>query len=273
MARTARIAAAFVLSTGVLGGVAAAQAQQGMPGVPPSVQQEIDRALSRVPEAHRPAMPGRPAAGQPQAGTPDVDSLIRSAGANASRRVSLGFENKTPYKALVIQFAPVGSGAWGENRLRRETLNPRAIMSWPLNTTECRYDVRITFALGNEFVRLDHDFCAQDKIEVTSPEPTAAPLPARPGVALFRVVNRSNEKIAVLRVTPVGAARPQPDLLGIWMMEHGDTYTGRVARGGNCLYDVRVGFDPEDTQSVTLSRQNLCETPELVVPARRATGG
>lgn len=270
MTRSPRLAAALVLATGALGAVAA-HAQQG---VPPSVQQEIDRALSRVPEAHRPAMPGRPAAGQPQAGTADVDSFIRAAGANAaSRRVSVGFENKTPYKALVIQFAPVGSGAWGENRLRRETLNPRAIMSWPLNTTECRYDVRITFALGNEFVRLDHDFCAQDRIEVTSPEPTAAPLPVRPGVALFRVVNRSNEKIAILRVTPVGAARPQPDLLGIWMMEHGDTYTGRVGRGGNCLYDVRVGFDPEDTQTVTLARQNLCETPEVVVPARRAAGG
>lgn len=265
MTRTARhlplIAAALALASPAL-------AQQG---VPPSVQQEIDRALSRVPEAHRPAMPGRPAAGQ--AATPDIDRLIRSAGASTSRRVSLGFENKTPYKALVIQFAPVGSRSWGENRLRRETLNPRAIMSWPINSSECRYDVRITFAMGNEFVRLDHDFCAQDKIEVTSPEPTAAPLPVRDGVALFRVVNRSNEKVAILRVTPVGAARPQPDLLGIWMMEHGDTYTGRVARGGNCLYDVRVGFDPEDTQNVTLARQNLCETSEVVIPARRTSGG
>lgn len=265
MTRTTRriplIALALIIASPV-------PAQQG---VPPSVQQEIDRALSRVPEAHRPTMPGRPATGQ--ATTPDVDRLIRSAGTSASRRVSIGFVNKTPYKALVIQFAPVGSGSWGENRLRRETLNPRAIMSWPINSTECRYDVRITFALGNEFVRLDHDFCAQDKIEVTSPEAEAAPLPARDGVALFRVVNRSSEKVAVLRVTPVGAARPQPDLLGIWMMEHGDTYTGRVARGGNCLYDVRVGFDPEDTQNVTLARQNLCESSEVVIPARRTSGG
>lgn len=272
MTRPARIAAALVLATGALGPLAA-QAQQGIPGVPPSVQQEIDRALQQVPPSHRPAMPGRPAGAPSQAGTPDVDSFIRSAGANASRRVSVGFQNMTPYKALVIQFAPVGSGAWGENRLRRETLNPRAIMSWPLTTTECRYDVRITFAMGNEFVRLDHDFCAQERIDVTSPEPTAAPLPTRSGVALFRVVNRSNEKIAILRVTPVGAARPQADLLGIWMMEHGDTYTGRVARGGTCLYDIRVGFDPEETQTVTLARQNLCETPEVVVPARRAAGG
>ncbi len=265
MTRTARhlplIAIALALASPAL-------AQQG---IPPSVQQEIDRALQRVPEAHRPAMPGRPAAGQ--ATTPDVDQLLRSAGASTSRRVSLGFVNKTPYKALVIQFAPVGARSWGENRLRREMLNPRAIMSWPINSTECRYDVRITFAVGNEFVRLDHDFCAQERIEVTSPEPTAAPLPRRDGVALFRVVNRSNEKVAVLRVTPAGAARPQPDLLGIWMMEPGDTYTGRVARGGNCLYDVRVGFDPEDTQAITLSRQNLCESAEIVIPTRQAAGG
>lgn len=265
MTRTTRriplIALALTFASPVL-------AQQG---VPPSVQQEIDRALQRVPEAHRPAMPGRPAAGA--AATPDIDRLMRSAGATASRRVSVGFVNRTPYKALVIQFAPVGSRTWGENRLRRETLNPRAIMSWPINSSECRYDVRITFALGNEFVRLGHDFCAQDKLEVTSPDADAAPLPVRDGVALFRVVNRSNAKVAVLRVTPAGAARPQADLLGIWMMEHGDTYTGRVARSGNCLYDIRVGFDPEDTQTVTLARQNLCETSEIVVPARQAAGG
>ncbi|MDP3547754.1 MAG: hypothetical protein Q8S29_16410 [Phreatobacter sp.] len=265
MTRTARHLPLLALALAL---TSPAVAQQG---VPPSVLQEIDRALSRVPEAHRPAMPGRPGAGQ--AATPDVDRFLRSAGATASRRVSVGFVNKAPHKALVIQFAPVGSGSWGENRLRRETLNPRAIMSWPINSTECRYDVRITFALGNEFVRLDHDFCAQDKLEVTSADPAAAPLPARERVALFRVVNRSSEKVAVLRVTPAGAARPQPDLLGIWMMEPGDSYTGRVARGGNCLYDVRVGFDPEDTQNVTLARQNLCETSEIVIPARRASGG
>ena len=265
MTRTARRIPLIVLALTIASPVLAQQ------GVPPSVQQEIDRALSRVPEAHRPAIQGRPAAGA--AATPDVDRLIRSAGATASRRVSIGFVNKAPHNALVIQFAPVGSGSWGANRLRRETLNPRAIMSWPINSTECRYDVRITFALGNEFVRLDHDFCARDKIEVTSPEADAAPLPVRDGVALFRVVNRSNAKVAVLRVTPAGAARPQPDLLGIWMMEPGDTYTGRVARGGNCLYDIRVGFDPEDTQTVTLARQNLCETSEIVIPARQGAGG
>lgn len=240
-----------------------AAAQQG---VPPSVQQEIDRALSRIPEAQRPA-PGRATV------DPEVERFLnRSRGAAPSRRVALAFENKTPYKALVVQFAPVGATEWGVNRLHRESLNPRAMMRWHVNGAECRYDVRITFSVGNEFVRLGHDFCAQEKIEVTSPEAAEA-LPVREGVALYRVVNRADAQVAVLRVTPAGAARPHPDLLGIWMMEHGDTYTGRVARGGSCLYDVRIGFDPEDTQTVTVARQNLCETPEIVIPARRAAGG
>lgn len=243
-------------------------AQQGLPpGVPPSVGQEIDRALQQVPGSAR----GR--AGAPSVGA-EVDAMIRGAtsGRPVSRAVSLGFVNKAPHKALVIQFAPVGSGEWGENRLRRETLNPNAIMTWRQTGTECRYDVRVTFALGNEFVKLDHDFCAQDRLEVTAAEATPAALPRRDQVALFRVVNRSNANIAILRVTPAGARQPKPDLLGIWMMENGDSYTGRVPRAANCLYDIRVGFNPEDTQTATIARQNLCETPEIIVPARTAGG-
>jgi hypothetical protein len=239
-------------------------AQQGLPpGIPPSVGQEIDRALQQVPGSAR----GR--AGSPSVGA-EVDALISRHG--ASRSVKLEFVNKAPHKALVIQFAPVGSGEWGENRLRRETLNPNAIMSWRQTGTECRYDVRITFALGNEFVRLDHDFCAQERLEVTAAEAEPSALPRRDRVALFRVVNSSNATVAVLRVTPAGARQPKPDLLGIWMMENGDSYTGRVPRAASCLYDIRVGFNPEDTQTATISRQNLCETPEIVVPARTAGG-
>jgi hypothetical protein len=247
-------------------------AQQGVPpglphglppGIPPSVGQEIDRALQQVPSGAR----GR--AGAPSVGA-EVDALISRHG--ASRSVKLEFVNKAPHKALVIQFAPVGSGEWGTNRLRRETLNPNAIMSWRQTGTECRYDVRITFALGNEFVRLGHDFCAQERLEVTAADAEPAALPRRDQVALFRVINRSNATVAVLRVTPAGARQPKPDLLGIWMMENGDSYTGRVPRAANCLYDIRVGFNPEDTQTATISRQNLCETPEIVVPARTAGG-
>lgn len=259
--------AAFALAALLPGGMAAAQS---VPGLPPSIGQEIDRALSQVPDADRRAAPGRPTVGQ------EVDQLLnRPASPVRSRQVSLAFENKTEVKALVIQFAPAGATSWGPNRLARETLNPRAWMRWRANGTDCRYDVRVTFALGREFVRLDHDFCAQEKVEITAVEAAAerAALPARNGVALFRVVNRTDQRIAVLRVSPTGARQPQGDLLGIWMMEAGDVYTGRVPRGGTCLFDVRAGFDPEETDTVTLARQNLCETPEIVIPARRSAGG
>lgn len=257
-----------LLAGSVLVSASPLAAQQGLPpGIPPSVGQEIDRALSQVPGGDRGRTPGAPSLGA------EVDALIRrQPGAARSRAVSLGFVNKAPYKALVIQFAPVGSGDWGVNRLQRETLNPRASMRWRVNGAECRYDVRVTFSVGNEFVRLDHDFCAQDNLEITAAEATPAPLQRRDQAALFRVVNRSNAVIAVLRVTPAGA-QPKPDLLGIWMMENGDSYTGRVPRAANCLYDIRVGFNPEDTETTTIARQNLCETPEIVVPARRAAGG
>lgn len=262
--------AAFALAALMPGGMAAAQS---VPGVPPSIGQQIDRALSQVPGADRRAAQGRPTEGH------DIDQMLnRPTGhANAAprRQVSLAFENKTEVKALVLQFAPSGATSWGPNRLARETLNPRAWMRWSATGTDCRYDVRVTFALGQEFVRLDHDFCAQEKIEITAAEAGAerAALPARGGVALFRVVNRTDQRVAVLRVSPAGARRPQGDLLGIWMMEPGDVYTGRVPRGGACLFDLRAGFDPEETDTVTLARQNLCETPEIVIPARPSAGG
>lgn len=262
--------AALALAALLPAGMAAAQT---VPGVPPSIGQEIDRALSQVPDAHRRTTPGGPTVGQ------EIDQLMNrpmgQAAPARSRQVSLAFENKTDVKALVIQFTPSGSSTWGPNRLGRETLNPRVWMRWRVNGTDCRYDVRITFALGQEFVRLDHDFCAQEKIEVTAVDAAAErpALPTREGVALFRVVNRTDTRVAVLRVSPAGARRPQGDLLGVWMMEPGDVYTGRVPRSGNCLFDVRAGFDPEDTDTVTLARQNLCETPEIVIPARRSAGG
>ncbi|MBY0363216.1 MAG: hypothetical protein K2X45_15030 [Phreatobacter sp.] len=262
--------AAFAFVALLPSGIAAAQS---VPGLPPSIGQEIDRALSQVPDADRRAAPGRPTVGQ------DIDQLLHRPNGQAtalrSRQVSLAFENKTEVKALVIQFTPSGATSWGPNRLARETLNPGAWMRWRANGTDCRYDVRVTFALGQEFVRLDHDFCAQEKIEIKAEEASAerAALPARDGVALFRVVNRTDQRVAVLRVSPAGARRPQGDLLGIWMMEPGDVYTGRVPRGGACLFDLRAGFDPEETDTVTLARQNLCETPEIVIPARRSAGG
>lgn len=244
--------------------------QQGLPaGIPPSVGQEIDRALSQVPGSAR----GR--VGAPTVGA-EVDAMISGARAGrpaAARQVAVAFTNRTPHKALVVQFTQVGRPDWGANRLVRERFNAGATMRWRVNGPECRYDVRITFEEGNEFVRLDHDFCAQEKIEITAIDAPVAAMPARDAVALYRVVNPTDRVVSVLRVTPSGAGQPGPDLLGEWVMMKGDHYTGRVARGGQCLYDIRIGFNPEETQTAIIARQNLCETSEIVVPARATTGG
>jgi hypothetical protein len=253
----------------VLFAFAPASAQQpGVPGGIPSVGEEIDRALSQVPGSAR----GR--AGAPSVGA-EVDAMINGAraGRPASRQVAVAFANRTPHKALVVQFTQVGRPDWGANRLVNERFNAGASMRWRVNGPECRYDVRITFEEGNEFVRLDHDFCAQEKIEITAIDAPATAMPARDGVALYRVVNPTNQVVSVLRVTPSGAGRPGPDLLGEWVMMKGDHYTGRVARGGRCLYDIRVGFNPAETETATIARQNLCETSEIVIPARATTGG
>jgi hypothetical protein len=170
-----------------------------------------------------------------------------------------------PHKALVIQFAPAGSDSWGPNRLSGETLNRGATMRWRLSDRTCQYDVRITFEEGNEFVRLGHDVCARDTIELTA---IAADAPAeRQGVALYRVVNRSGSVIYALRVTPAGQRRPGHDLLDQWVMMDGDHYTGRVARSPQCLYDVAAAFSVDGRRSRTLSRQNLCAGNEIVIPA------
>jgi hypothetical protein len=222
--------AALALAALLPAGIAAAQS---VPGVPPSIGQEIDRALSQVPDAHRRTTPGGPTVGQ------EIDQLMnRPTGQAAparSRQVSLAFENKTDVKALVIQFTPSGASTWGPNRLGRETLNPRAWMRWrvsgPTAATTCASPSR----WAQEFVRLDHDFCAQEKIEVTAVDAAAeAPGPADAGgrraVPGGQPHRHPSSRSSASR--PAGARRPQGDLLGVWMMEPGDVYTGRVPRGG-----------------------------------------
>jgi hypothetical protein len=254
---------------------ASLQAQESGPGrgVPPSVGQEIDRALSQVPGGVPSQTPGAGSLGQ------EVDRLIGGArptvpGAGSMRQpVAVAFVNKTTFKALVVQFAPEGATEWGANRLRNERMNPGATMRWRMNDGNCRYDVRITFDAGNEFVRLGHDFCAQEKIEITAIDAQPESLPVREPVALYRVINQSEQMVAALRVTPVGARRPGEDLLGQWVMDQGDRYTGRVARSGSCLYDIRVGYSVDERQTSTLARQNLCEKSEIIIPRRTGTRG
>lgn len=241
---------------------------QTMPPGMPSIGQEIDRALSQVPGGMRPA--GRNGETQGQ----EIDRLLARPGVAApSRQVALAFANKTTLNALVVQFTPTNSSDWGRNRLVNEKLNPNATMTWRQSGDTCRYDVRITFDDGNELTRLDHDFCAQQTIELTTIDAQPAQPDRRDTVALYRVINRSGATIYELNVTPAGARRPNADLLGQWVMSEGDHYTGRVARSGACLYDVRATFSVDGRQSTTLSRQNLCEKTEIVVPARGGRQG
>lgn len=249
--------AAPAIAAALLAAPALAQAPAGVPGVP-NVQSEIDRAMQQVPPDMRRMMEAGPGGtrvpGLPTAGAP--------AGRGAA---AIAFTNRVPHKALVVQFAPTGSDSWGPNRLRGEKMNTGATMRWRVSDRTCQYDVRITFEEGNEFVRLGHDFCAQEKIDLTE---IAADAPAeREGVALYRVVNRSGSVIYALRVTPAGNRRPGNDLLDQWVMMDGDHYTGRVARSRQCLYDVAAEFSVDGKRSRTLSRQNLCAGNEIVVPA------
>ena len=247
----------------------AVTAQTSPPAIP-SIGQEIDRALSQVPGGMRPQGRGGETQGQ------EIDRLLARPGAAApaaSRQVALAFTNKTTLNALVVQFAPTTSPDWGRNRLVNEKLNPNATMTWRVGGETCRYDVRITFDDGNELTRLDHDFCAQQTIELTTIDAQPAQPERRDGVALYRVVNRSGATIYELSVTPAGARRPNADLLGQWVMSQGDHYTGRVARAGACLYDVRAAFSVDGRQSTTISRQNLCESAEIVVPQRQRPQG
>lgn len=253
--------AAPALAAALLAGPALAQAQgpAGIPGAPgvPNVQSEIDRAMQQVPPDMRRMMEAGPG-GTRVPGLPTAGQTGRGAGAVA-------FTNRVPHKALVVQFAPTGSDSWGPNRLQRERMNTGATMRWRVADGTCHYDVRITFEEGNEFVRLGHDFCAQEKIEMTGI--TADAPAARDGIALYRIVNRSGSTIYALRVTPAGNRRPGADLLDQWVMSEGDHYTGRVARSRQCLYDVMAEFTVDGKQSRTLARQNLCNGNEIVVPA------
>ncbi|QCK86558.1 hypothetical protein E8L99_12720 [Phreatobacter aquaticus] len=253
-------ATALILPLASLG----AAAQTAPPAIP-SIGQEIDRALSQVPGGMRPQGRGGETQGQ------EIDRLLARPGAaspSAMRQVALAFTNKTTLNALVVQFAPTNSPDWGRNRLVNEKLNPNATMTWRVGGESCRYDVRITFDDGNELTRLDHDFCAQQTIELTTIDAQPAQPERRDTIALFRVVNRSGSTVYELSVTPSGARRPNSDLLGQWVMSEGDHYTGRVARSANCLYDVKAAFSVDGRQSATLSRQNLCENAEIVLPAR-----
>jgi hypothetical protein len=251
-------ATALILPLASLG----AAAQTAPPAIP-SIGQEIDRALSQVPGGMRPQGRGAETQGQ------EIDRLLaRPGAATPSRQVSIAFTNKIPHPALVVQFTPTNSPDWGRNRLSNEKMNTGATMRWRVSGDACRYDVRITFDDGNELTRLNHDFCAAETIELTTIDAQPAQPERRDDIALFRVVNRSGGTIMELSVTPSGARRANPDLLGQWVMSDGDHYTGRVARSGNCLYDIRSAFTVDGRQSATLARQNLCENAEIVVPAR-----
>ncbi|WP_439574398.1 hypothetical protein [Phreatobacter sp.] len=252
--------AAPALAAALLAGPALAQAPAGIPNVPgmPNVQSEIDRAMQQVP----PDMRRRMEAGHGAARIPGLPAAENPASRGAA---AIAFTNRVPHKALVVQFAPTGSDSWGRNRLQNERMNTGATMRWRVADSTCHYDVRITFEEGNEFVRLGHDFCAQETIELIE---IAADAPApREGVALYRIVNRSSATIFALRVTPAGNRRQGADLLDQWVMMQGDHYTGRIARSRQCLFDVTAEFTVDGKQRRTLARQNLCNGNEIVVSA------
>jgi hypothetical protein len=172
----------------------------------------------------------------------------------------------------VLQVTAVDAPAWGPDRLGSGSLAPNAKGLLRLGTTAtCLYDVRGTFANGQEVTRFNLDLCRQPEV-ILSDADTATALPEpRAGVALFRVTNRTGASVVAFHVSPAEAPE-RGDVLGAWVMGEGMHYTGRAAAFSSCLFDLKSVFSLRGADNATMAGQNLCENREIALPRRGAMG-
>lgn len=188
---------------------------------------------------------------------------------NRNRDIAATVVNRTRTTLQVFYLAPPGDATWGDDRLGSEVLAAGRRFRVSLPAGQCRYDFRGTFEDGREITRFNLDLCRTPEI-VIEPNARTAALPERRGpVLLYRVTNRTGEMIYTLRVVPTDSGEEGEDVLGASVLADQSSFTGRASSEPPCLYDVTATFE-SNRQPVTLQRQNLCRTREVVIDQTRA---
>jgi hypothetical protein len=175
--------------------------------------------------------------------------------------------NRGSKPLLVLQVTAVTADSWGPDRLGSGSLPPggRGILRLG-RAAGCLHDLRATYAHGGELTRFNLDVCASPEVSLSDAD-LATPLPpAREGLVLYRITNRSGRPVVALYASPAeGAARG--DMLGAWVMAEAMHYTGRAPASASCRFDLRSAFSLRPQDVATMPGQNLCESREVSLPA------
>ena len=135
----------------------------------------------------------------------------------------------------------------------------------------CHYDLRATYAHGGELTRFGLDLCNGGEVILTDADLTTPLPPAREGLVLYRVTNRTGVPVVALHASPAEGP-PRGDMRGAWVMAEAMHYTGRMARPTSCSFDLRSAFSLRANDAATLTGVNLCEVREVSLPQRGAAG-
>jgi len=184
---------------------------------------------------------------------------------------SVMVENRGSKPIWVLQVTPVSVGTWGPDRLGSGSLPPggRGVLRLGQGSG-CLHDLRATYAHGGELTRFNLDLCRENAVTLTDDD-LATPLPpAREGLVLYRVTNRTGSPIVALHAS-LSEGSPRGDMLGAWVMAESMHYTGRAARPATCTFDLRSVFSLRANDVATLSGVNLCDVREIGLPRRVAS--
>jgi hypothetical protein len=172
----------------------------------------------------------------------------------------------------VLQVTPTDAANWGQDRLGSGSLPPGGKGVLRLGRgPACHYDLRATYAHGGELTRFGLDLCNGGEVILTDADMMTPLPPAREGLVLYRVTNRTGVPVVALHASPAEGP-PRGDMLGAWVMAEAMHYTGRMARPASCSFDLRSAFSLRANDAATLAGVNLCEVREVSLPQRGAAG-
>jgi S1-C subfamily serine protease len=195
--------------------------------------------------------------------------LVQATDAEAQRRrprqsegTEVTVQNRGQGALSFLYVAPVGEGAWGEDRLGSDTVARNRNFRFTIEGEQCRFDVRGVFENGREETRFGIDLCARPELVMNGrTQTTAADLQRQGPVALYLVRNRSGNTMQTLKLVSANGDESE-DVLGSTTVETNSQYTGRFERNAGCVYDLVATF--EGSSERTLRRRDLCATREVV---------
>jgi hypothetical protein len=170
--------------------------------------------------------------------------------------------NRGPVPLREVFVTPAGDANWGRNRLDRAALPPGGRFEVRRRRDgNCIMDIRAVFADGRTEDRRGLNTCAVDAVAVGEPVASVAKGSDDPS---FRLVNRGSQPIAELFATPAGMTNWGQNRLVEGALPPATEKLVRIARTGNCLFDLKVVF--ADGKALEKHHADLCRITDLPVP-------